>query len=65
MMREPQHDTGVLVIGAGMAGLIAALELTRAGARVVILDKGRSVGGRLASRPVAAATFKAILTGAS
>jgi predicted NAD/FAD-dependent oxidoreductase len=57
MMREPQHGTDVLVIGAGMAGLIAAVELTRAGARVVVLDKGRSVGGRLASRRVGAATF--------
>jgi predicted NAD/FAD-dependent oxidoreductase len=47
----------VLVIGAGMAGLIAAAELQRAGCRVLVLDKGRGVGGRLASRRIAAATF--------
>jgi hypothetical protein len=40
-----------------MAGVIAAAELTRAGARVLVLDKGRAVGGRLASRRVGAATF--------
>jgi len=57
MMREPQHDTDVLVVGAGMPGVIAAVELTRAGARVRVLDKGRSVGGRLASRRVGEATF--------
>jgi predicted NAD/FAD-dependent oxidoreductase len=57
MMREPQHDTDVLVVGAGMPGVIAAVELTRAGACVVVLDKGRSVGGRLASRQIGEATF--------
>jgi renalase len=57
VMREPERDTDVLVVGAGMAGVLAAAELTRAGARVLVLDKGRSVGGRLASRRVGAATF--------
>jgi hypothetical protein len=57
VMREPERHDDVLVIGAGMAGLIAAAELTRAGARVRVLDKGRSVGGRLASRRVGEATF--------
>jgi hypothetical protein len=49
--------TDVLVIGAGIAGVVAAAELTRAGARVLVLDKGRSVGGRLASRRIGEATF--------
>ena len=57
MMPDSERDADVLVIGAGMAGLIAATELTRAGARVLVLDKGRAVGGRLASRRVGAATF--------
>lgn len=51
----PRYD--VLVVGAGMAGLMAARELQRAGRRVVVVDKGRGVGGRLASRRIAAATF--------
>ena len=57
LKREPERDTDVLVIGAGIAGVIAATELTRAGARVLVLDKGRSVGGRLASRRIGEATF--------
>lgn len=45
----------VLVIGAGLSGLVAARELTAAGARVVVVDKGRSVGGRLATRRIGGA----------
>jgi len=46
-----------LVIGAGMAGLIVAAELQRADRRVVVLDKARGVGGRLATRRIDGATF--------
>jgi len=44
------HD--VIIIGAGMAGLAAARDLSAAGADVVVVDKGRSVGGRLSTRRV-------------
>ena len=47
----------VAVVGAGMAGLTAAGRLQRAGRRVVVLDKGRSVGGRLATRRLAGAAI--------
>lgn len=47
----------VLVVGAGLSGLVAAGELARGGLRVVIVDKGRGVGGRLASRRLDGATF--------
>jgi renalase len=40
----------VAVIGAGLAGLVAARELTKAGVSVDVFDKGRFSGGRLASR---------------
>ncbi|TVR24270.1 MAG: FAD-dependent oxidoreductase [Anaerolineaceae bacterium] len=42
----------VIIIGAGIAGLTAANELESAGKRVTVIDKGRSVGGRLATRRV-------------
>ena len=56
-MDSTERHTDVLIIGAGMAGLIAAAELQRAGLRVLILDKSRAVGGRLASRRIDGATF--------
>lgn len=40
----------VAVIGAGMAGLVCAEVLQKAGCSVVVFDKGRWPGGRLASR---------------
>lgn len=42
----------IAVIGAGMAGLTTARELTARGVDTVVLDKGRSVGGRLATRRI-------------
>jgi predicted NAD/FAD-dependent oxidoreductase len=56
-MNLPEQKTDVLIIGAGMAGLTAAAELQRAGRRVCVLDKGRGVGGRLASRRIGEASF--------
>ncbi len=41
-----------IIIGAGMAGITAARELTRNGWEVTILDKGRGVGGRMATRRI-------------
>jgi renalase len=52
---EPPVD--VLIIGTGVSGLIAARELQSAGRSVLLLDKGRGLGGRLASRRIGAATF--------
>jgi len=40
----------VAVIGAGLAGLSCATRLAAAGHAVAVLDKGRSVGGRMATR---------------
>lgn len=43
----------VLILGAGLAGLTAARALTAQNYPVTVLDKGRGVGGRLATRRTA------------
>jgi renalase len=40
----------IVVIGAGIAGLTAANELRSLGKSVFVIDKGRAVGGRVATR---------------
>ena len=50
-------DPDVLVVGAGMAGLLAAHRLVAAGRKVVVVDKGRGVGGRLATRRIGEGVF--------
>jgi renalase len=47
----------VVVVGAGIAGLMCAKALAGAGVDVVVVDKGRGVGGRMATRRFAGAVF--------
>jgi len=47
----------VVVVGAGIAGLMAAQSLSNSGHDVIIVDKGRSPGGRLATRRIDDATL--------
>ena len=56
-MQNVQHKADVLIVGAGMIGLTAASELQQKGHNVIIFDKGRGAGGRLASRHIGLATF--------
>ena len=47
----------VVVVGAGMSGLVAARSLVSSGIDVTVVDKGRSPGGRLATRRIGDATL--------
>jgi phytoene dehydrogenase-like protein len=46
----PGHQ--VVVVGAGLAGLTCAVELSRSGADVVVLEASDGVGGRVRTDPV-------------
>ncbi len=39
---------GVLVIGGGVAGMQAALDLANAGVKVYLMERSPSLGGRMA-----------------
>jgi predicted NAD/FAD-dependent oxidoreductase len=45
--------TDILIIGAGISGLLCAAELQKRGFTVCVLDKGRGLGGRMATRRMA------------
>ena len=49
--------TKILIIGAGMSGLTAARELQNNGHQVTVVDKGRGIGGRMATRRFAGGKF--------
>lgn len=42
----------IVIIGAGMAGMACARQLADAGHAPVVLDKGRGIGGRMATRRI-------------
>jgi NADPH-dependent 2,4-dienoyl-CoA reductase/sulfur reductase-like enzyme len=53
----PSHEElapDVLVVGAGPSGLVAARDLARGGARVVLVDERKTLGGQYFKQPDAA-----------
>ena len=44
----------IVVVGAGLSGLTAARSLQEKGHKVIVLDKGRGLGGRMATRRITA-----------
>ncbi|MGJ8638884.1 MAG: NAD(P)/FAD-dependent oxidoreductase [Opitutaceae bacterium] len=46
-------NTDILIIGAGISGMLCAHELSKTGKTVRILEKGRGFGGRMATRRMA------------
>ncbi|UBF26754.1 FAD-dependent oxidoreductase [Kovacikia minuta CCNUW1] len=49
-MSESSSQFDIAVIGAGMAGLTCARQLQETGYRVIVLEKSRGIGGRMATR---------------
>ena len=45
----------ILVVGAGISGCVCPYQLSKAGHDVVVIEKGRGVGGRMAARRVGGA----------
>lgn len=55
-------ELDVLVIGAGMSGLITATELQKTGLNVAVVEKARGSGGRLSSKRVQSASTKDMIS---
>ena len=61
------HDADIVIIGAGLTGLRAALEVSRCGLSVLVVEADTSVGGRLKTIRLQGALidqgFQVLLTG--
>jgi renalase len=50
--QQLNQKSSCLIVGGGISGLITATLLQRQGIKVTVLDKGRGIGGRLATRRI-------------
>ena len=48
MAPKPKQDKGVLVLGGGIAGIQAALDLAASRVKVYLVEKSPTLGGRMA-----------------
>jgi heterodisulfide reductase subunit A len=48
MSPKGKREKGILVIGGGITGIQAALDLAAAGIKVYLVEKSPSLGGRMA-----------------
>jgi monoamine oxidase len=55
--RRTRRREDVVVVGAGLSGLIAAREIARAGHSVAVLEARERVGGRMLSRVIAGEAY--------
>ncbi len=46
--RDPGEHGDVMVVGGGISGIQAALDLSSAGFKVYLVEKGPSIGGHMA-----------------
>ena len=51
------NEKKIVIIGAGVSGLLCGARLSKAGYSVHIIDKGRNIGGRLSTRRKDGAVF--------
>ncbi len=56
-MTNAADTDSCVVVGAGISGLAAAHRLSAAGWRVVVMDEGSEVGGRMATHRIGNGTF--------
>ena len=56
-MTNAADTDSCVVVGAGISGLASAHRLSAAGWRVVVMDEGSEVGGRMATRRIGNGTF--------
>jgi renalase len=52
-----EDQRSCIIVGAGISGLLVARTLNQAGWTVMVLDKGRGVGGRMATRRIGSGNF--------
>jgi phytoene dehydrogenase-like protein len=61
------QDSDVVIVGAGLTGLRAALEISRAGLSVLVIERNAAVGGRMRTSNIRGAMidngFQVLLTG--